>query len=102
MIQDLLVWLSDSFMAQRGRSELPVVDVKYTDLVANPVATVHRVHEQHGLDWTPAIEQTIEEGVANRLQHKQGKHRYELSDFGITETDLKAALGPYIERYLTE
>jgi hypothetical protein len=98
MIVDLLRWLAETSTAQRERSQLPVVDVQYRDLVADPVTTVHHIHEQHGLEWTPAIEQAVKDGVANRPQHKQGKHRYQLADFGVTEAALREALAPYINR----
>jgi len=102
MVVDLLRWLAETSMAQRDRSDLPVVDVRYRDLLDDPVGTVHRIHDEHGMGWTPEIEQAVRDGVANRPQHKQGKHRYQLADFGVDESELRETLAPYVERYLAD
>ncbi|MEN8164188.1 MAG: sulfotransferase [Acidobacteriota bacterium] len=96
---DLMRWMAQRSIEQRARCNLAVVDVQYTDLVTDPVATVRRVYEEHGLEWTPAIEAAVSGGAEQRPQHKQGKHRYQLSDFGLTEAGVRAALGEYAELY---
>ncbi len=96
----LLQWLAESCLEHRRRSKLPVVDVQYTDLIADPVGTARRVHAEHGLDWTPEIEQAVGKGAALRPQHKQGKHRYELADFGLTAEEIVETLKGYTDLYL--
>jgi hypothetical protein len=91
---DLLRWMAERNAEQRQRSALPVVDVRYRDLVSDPVATVHRVHEEHGLGWSPEIEAAVRRGAAERPQHKQGKHRYQLEDFGLSESAVIDAVSP--------
>jgi hypothetical protein len=99
LVVDLMRWMAQHSIEQRARCNLAVVDVQYADLVADPVATVRRVYDEHGLDCTPAIEAAVSAGAAQRPQHKQGKHRYQLSDFGLTEKGVQAALGEYAERF---
>lgn len=91
----LLRWMAARNLEQRKRGSLPVVDVQYTDLVRDPVATVRQVHEAHGLDWTPEIEEAVRHGAAKRPQHKQGKHRYDLADFGLSEEAINDAVGDH-------
>jgi hypothetical protein len=88
-------WMAEHCMEQRARCDLAVADVQYTDLVADPVATVRRIYAEHALEWTPAVETAVRTGAAQRPQHKQGKHRYELSDFGLSEDRVRAALADY-------
>ncbi len=102
MVIDLVTWLAEASMAQRDRADLTVVDVRYRDLIADPVGTVRRVHETSGLGWSAAVERAVADGVANRPQHKQGEHRYQLADFGLDEADVRAALAAYAERYLND
>ncbi len=94
---DLLGWMAAKNHEQRKRSTLPVVDVQYHDLISDPVQTVHRIHQEHGLDWSPKIEAAVHQGAANRPQHKQGKHRYQLADFGLTESTIADAVSPDVD-----
>ena len=91
----LLRWMADRNLEQRSRCALPVVDVQYSDSVRDPVGTVRQVHEAHRLDWTPEIEEAVRVGAANRPQHKQGKHRYVLADFGLSESAINDAIGDH-------
>ena len=91
----VLRWMATRNLVQRNRGSLPVVDVQYTDLVRDPVATVRQVHEAHGLDWNPEIEKAVREGAAKRPQHKQGKHSYDLADFGLSKEAINEAVGDH-------
>ena len=94
------LWMAQRSMEQRSRCDLAVVDVQYTDLVADPVATLRRIYKEHDLEWTPGIEKAVSAGAAQRPQHKQGKHRYHLSDFGLSESGVRSALGEYANYFL--
>jgi hypothetical protein len=96
----LLQWMAQASMEQRARCDLPVVDVQYTDLITDPVATVRRIYAEHELEWTPQVEAAVKDGAAQRPQHKQGKHCYELADFGLSAEKVNAELGEYRREYL--
>lgn len=95
LVIDLMTWMAQAAMEQRERCKFSVVDVQYTDLVADPVTTVRRIYGEHGLEWTPGVEAAVGAGAAQRPQHKQGKHRYELADFGLSEGRVRTALKYY-------
>ena len=49
----------DDTIDARGRGELPddqFVDVRYADLMRDPVATIARVYERLGIDVPPALD----------------------------------------------
>ncbi|MDF1564739.1 MAG: sulfotransferase [Deltaproteobacteria bacterium] len=100
LVMDLLRWLAEATLAQREARELPVVDVAYRDLLADPVGTVGRIHEVHGLPFTAEVEAAVRAGAERRPQHRKGTHRYELADFGLSEARVREALAPYVERFL--
>jgi hypothetical protein len=72
--------------------------VEYTELVADPKATVERVYEQLGLSISPAFEERL---AAERSRQKryQSFNVYSLEQFGISEAELHRKLGPILERF---
>jgi hypothetical protein len=69
-----------------------VADVAFADLVRDPVGTVRLIYEQFGLELTPESVAAVE--AIDREQRQGGKapsHRYDLGDYGLTETDVRKA-----------
>jgi hypothetical protein len=69
-----------------------VADVAFTDLVRDPMGTVRGIYEQFGLELTPEAVAAVE--AIDREQRQGGKapsHRYDLGDYGLTETDVRKA-----------
>lgn len=97
---DLMRWLFERSEAQRAQLGLRVVDVRYRDLVSDPVGTARRVHEAHGLPWDGTVEEAIASGAGARRQHKQGRHRYRLEDFGLSAPAVADAFADYTAKYL--
>jgi hypothetical protein len=84
------------------RDALPpgrVVDVHYTDTVADPVGTVRRVYEHFGLDYSPAVEAGVRDYLAENPRDKHGTHRYTLEEFGLDRDEVDEAFAPYRERF---
>jgi hypothetical protein len=96
----VLTWMAESCVAQREQNALPIVDVQYRDLVSDPLATVRQIYAGHALEWTDEVEMSITKAVADRPQHKQGRHRYTLADFGLSEGQVREAVRPYTDRFL--
>jgi hypothetical protein len=79
--------------------EFPVVDVHYKTMVADPIAEAERVYAHFGLDLSRKARDRMETFVkVNRHAHGP-KHSYSLEDFGLTEADIEAALGPYLDKF---
>lgn len=68
------------------------VDVAFSDLRSDPLGVARGVYDAFGLDWTPETEAAI--GEIDR-ESKSGKaapsHSYQLEDYGLTETEVRAA-----------
>ena len=75
------------------------MDVSYYDLVRDPLAQVERVYAFAGLELTEARRTAMQEARRRNRQHKYGRHRYRLEDFGLQEKDLEDAFGTYRARF---
>jgi len=84
----------DRYRSARANSSATFLDVEYDDLVAKPVATVAGVYRDAGLPWDEATEQAVQvELDASRSGVRAPSHRYDLADYGLTEPEVRAALG---------
>ena len=77
----------------RAKRKDRFVDIEYAELVANPLAQMKRIHAHAGLPWNRESEDCM--GDVLRVQRKDrfGEHVYRLADFGLGESDLRAAFG---------
>jgi len=92
-VLDMLSTEARTFAEARQRYDAAqFVDVAYDDLVADPVGVVRRIHQQWELPWSPDVEAAVEaENTASRSGPRAPKHRYSLEDYGLTETEVRAA-----------
>lgn len=86
-----------------ARSRLPagrVVDIRYTDLVARPAESVHRIYQSAGLQAPPDLDERIQAWLKENPQHKHGRHTYDLQQYGLTpeqvEDQLAAGTRPFL------
>jgi hypothetical protein len=75
-----------------------VAIVEYTELVADPKATVERVYEHLGLSISPAFEERLAAECSRQKRH-QSSNVYTLEEFGVSEADLIRKLGPILRRF---
>lgn len=81
------------------RDGLAVVDVPYDDLVRDPISTVQGIYGRLGRPLDPAVQAQMGAWAGANPQHRHGPHRYDLARFGLTEEEVGAAFGPYMERF---
>lgn len=75
-----------------------IFDVKYEDLVRDPLKIVRLVYERFGYRYTPDFEQRCRDHLRDNPQHKHGRHRYTLEEFGLDRSHLP----PLVEEYRKE
>lgn len=72
-----------------------IMHVAYDDLVADPVAKVLNIYERLGYPFDPGLETNMRNWLQAHPSDKHGKHRYQLSDFGLTPEEVRSRLeGP--------
>ena len=84
---------------RKAHPELPIYDVRYKDLITNPVETVRGIYDFADLDFTARSETEIRHWLADNPADKHGRHRYALDDYGVTEAQICAVYADYIETY---
>ncbi|MCB9680709.1 MAG: sulfotransferase [Alphaproteobacteria bacterium] len=90
----------DRSMAFRDkRPDVPVHDVRYDDLVADPLGTVGQIYRFLGLSLPEHVQDAIDAQRVASPAHKYGRHVYELSDFGLTPTQVADRFAAYRERH---
>lgn len=82
-------------MAVRAARPDAFLDVSYYDLMRDPIAELERIHAFAGVPFDDATRRAAEQTKSRNVQHKYGRHRYALADFGLSEERLEKELGFY-------
>jgi hypothetical protein len=87
------------FTAERARHDpARFCDVRYDDLVADPVGTVESVYKYFGLPLTPKAADAIRSLATASAPSRAGgefAHRYTLDDFGLTGDEVDERFAAY-------
>ena len=75
------------------------VDVHFTELLSDPVATLRAAYATMGRDFTDAHAQAVLDYLAHKPKGKFGVHRYQPEDWGFTAQGLRDTMAPYINHF---
>lgn len=75
------------------------LDVRYTDLVRDPIGTVRRLYAHFDMPFTDAAEDRMRRFLAANPKDKNGRHVYALADFGLDADAERARYRAYVERF---
>lgn len=75
------------------------IQVRYEALIDDPVSTVEHIYTVLGLPLGAAFRARLERAAAEG-RHFKSRHRYDPTEFGLSEDDLRRALGEYWESSL--
>jgi Sulfotransferase family len=84
---------------RKANPQVRVLDLRFKDIVADPVAAVRRVYDHAGMDFTPETGRAVQGWWAANPADKHGQHRYELADYGLTREQVETVYTDYIETY---
>jgi hypothetical protein len=84
---------------QDGRLDERFLDVRYQDLVRDPMAAVRRIYERFGMTLTREAEGRMEHFLATHPKDQHGSHRYSLGTFGLDARDLAPRFKSYCEYF---
>lgn len=73
--------------------------VRFSDLMKDPIATVHAIYARFGETPTPLHVRRMEVWMSERGRHSEGRHVYDPTDFGWTYDGLAEEFQGYLERY---
>jgi hypothetical protein len=97
---DVLTQCVDRVAAFRdAHPDHPIIDVHYTDLIADPVATVANIYSAAGWSLDNQAAAAMRRHLADNPKGKYGAHRYDLAEFGIDEAAIRERFAEYVARY---
>ncbi len=92
-VDSLAPWISvgygmmlDDTIDARGTGRLPdhqFVDVRYADLMTDPLATIHDLYRRLELEYPSTLDAAVGGHLAARPKDSRGTHRYSLADTGL-------------------
>ncbi len=74
-------------------------DVSYYKLVRDPLAVLADVYSFLGRDLSPDTRSRMQAWREGNPQHKHGRHRYRLEDFGLSRERIDQMFSAYRERF---
>lgn len=84
---------------RKANPDLPIYDMRYKDLVAEPVATIRGAYDHFGWDFTADTERGILGWLHENPAGKHGKRSYSLEELGLDESTVRDKFAEYIEVY---
>jgi hypothetical protein len=97
---DVLTQCVDRVAAFRdAHPDHPIIDVHYTDLIADPVATVANIYSAAGWSLDDQATAAMRRHLADNPKGKYGAHRYDLAEFGVDEAAIRERFAEYVARY---
>lgn len=85
------------------RATLPaeqVIDVRFEDTVANPLAVAERLMAALGFDSNAADRAAFQRAITENTREARPRHKYSVADFGLTPEAIARDFAFYHERYL--
>ncbi len=79
----------------RARAPDRFIDVRYEDLVADPIPVVRAIQERAGMVFTREAEQSARDRLRAERKDRHGAHVYRLPDFGLDASELERVFARY-------
>jgi hypothetical protein len=90
----------DRFLHERDRlADYRICDVNYIEVCRDPIAAVRRIYEHFGWLLSAEAAQRMRLVLASLPQDQYGRHRYNLSQFGLDPAEGVEAFAAYCERF---
>ena len=91
--------VSRTIAFRHSRPNLPIFDLRYTDLTKSPLETVRTIYERCDWEFTDAAETGMSNWLTRNPAGKHGIHQYTLEDFGLNTGKVLDAFSDYISTY---
>ena len=97
-----LPYLMDMVMEQRGSGKVPndrFIDVRYADLMADPVEAMRCTYEQLGMELVDSTVDRVRAHLKAKPKGRHGGHAYQFGDLGLDEAEVRAKFANYMEHH---
>jgi hypothetical protein len=86
----------DAHLANReAYPELPLLDVRFEDIVGNLASVVERIYADAGLPLSPEALERILQWDRDNAMHKAGEFKYSLQELGLDEAVIRNRMARY-------
>ncbi len=82
---------------RRKHPDLPILDVRFEDVVGAFAATIQRIYDHAGMTLTEEARERIVAWNAGNTMHKLGEFRYTLADAGFEEAVIRQRMASYFD-----
>jgi hypothetical protein len=90
----------ERFLQERSRlAENRICDITYAEIRRDPLVAVRRIYVHFGWSLAKKVEQRMHRALASQLEDRHMLHRYNLSQFGVQETESAARFAAYCDRF---
>lgn len=90
----------DRIMAfDAGPSGNRIVHIDYYALVADPLASMRKIHTGLGIDTPEDVARTVGDWHTANPKNARGKNDYSLDQYGLDAGEVRKQFAPYIERF---
>lgn len=76
-----------------------LIDIRFDEVIADPVAALHRVYDRFDLGWSDEIESRMRAFLSDNPRGKHGTHRYTPGDFGLRAGEIRERFEDYCMAY---
>lgn len=84
---------------RKANPQVQVLDLRFKDIVADPLAAVRQVYVHADMDFSEQTHAVVSNWWAANPSDKHGQHKYELADYGLTREQVEDVYSDYIETY---
>jgi len=94
--------MTDRLHAFRGKHANPdqFFDVRYDEIVSDPVGTVKGIYKHFGLVVSAEHESLMRTYLAENPQGRHGRAAYEAEDYGLSKREINTHFADYVNNYL--
>ena len=99
---DGIAGMLDRIVAGRADGSLPddrFIDVRYADLMTDPIGTVAHIHRAAGSEPPPTLADDVQSYLGAKPKGVAGTHHYDLATFGLTARAIHDRFRTYLERF---
>jgi hypothetical protein len=85
--------------ARDRRDRAHFIDVAHDEFVEHPMAVAEKIYGYFGFPLEASARSAMEAHTSANPKGRHGAHEYDLSDWGLTEDQVRTRFAPYAERF---